>query len=133
MTSRWTAARRVTGLIPLIVSLASGAALATVTLTPAARDSTPSPDGNGRFSTYTEYGEPCINDAGQVAFVARLAATALGAADNDVLARVSAGASGAVSCLDVSAFPNGSVRSAIATWFGALCLARGPPLGAGAW
>jgi len=60
-------------------------------MTAAARDSMLSPDGNGRFSVYSDYGEPCINDAGQVAFAARLTATALGSADNDVIVRTSSG------------------------------------------
>lgn len=79
------------GLILLAASLSPGMAWSAVTLTPTARDSLASPDGNGRFSTYSEYGEPCINDLGQVAFAARLTATALGAADNDIVVRVSPG------------------------------------------
>src|SRR5262245_41496683 len=75
----------------IAVSSFPGSARSTVTMTAAARDSILSPDGNGRFSVYSDYGEPCINDAGQVAFAARLTGTALGSADNDVIVRTSSG------------------------------------------
>jgi hypothetical protein len=84
-------ARVALGSIPIAMALHPDLALSAVTLTAAARDSMSSPDGNGRFSVYSDYGEPCINDAGQVAFAARLTATALGGADNDVVVRTSPG------------------------------------------
>ncbi|MFN8177938.1 MAG: choice-of-anchor tandem repeat NxxGxxAF-containing protein [bacterium] len=82
-------------------------ALAAVTVTAAARDSLASPDGNGRFSGYSEYGEPCINDFGQVAFTARLTGTALGSSDNDVLVRVSPGGLVQLLARQGSAIPDG--------------------------
>ncbi len=60
---------------------------AAVTAVPVARDGNPAPGGNGSFGTYSNYGEPCLNDASQVAFTALLSGTSGGAADNDVLVR----------------------------------------------
>jgi hypothetical protein len=62
-------------------------ARATVTATPVARDGNPAPGGNGAFGGYTTYGEPCVNDASQVAFTAQLTGTSGGGTDNDILAR----------------------------------------------
>src|SRR5258706_7513766 len=80
----------VTGaLVALVLPSAAlpGAALATVTAVPVARDGIPAPGGNGSFGTYFNYGEPCVNDASQVAFTALLTGTSGGGADNDVLVR----------------------------------------------
>ncbi len=62
-------------------------ALATVTAVPIAREAIPAPGGNGTFGQYSSYGEPCLNDASQVAFTALLTGTSGGGADNDVLVR----------------------------------------------
>lgn len=66
---------------------ASGPVEAVVTVTPVARDGNPAPGGNGSFGSYPSYGEPCINDAAQVAFTAILTGTSGGGADDDVLVR----------------------------------------------
>ena len=58
----------------LAIAPVSALAAAAVTIIPVARDSMLAPDGNGRFSTYGTYGEPVLNDAGQVAFTGRFSA-----------------------------------------------------------
>ena len=59
---------------------------------PVARDGEAAPDGNGVYGSYTSFGDPCLNDAGQVAFSARLTGTAGGTADDEVITRARAGA-----------------------------------------
>jgi hypothetical protein len=58
---------------------------------PVAREGEAAPDGNGTYGTYTSFGEPCLNDVGQVAFSARLGGTAGGTADDEVITRALAG------------------------------------------
>ncbi len=78
-------------LAPLAVASIAGAAglpaTAAADLIPLARESEPSPDGNGTFGSYTSFAYPCLNDSGQVAFTARLSGTVGGSLDNDVLFR----------------------------------------------
>lgn len=82
--------RMVAGAVAALILMTltgTGPARAAVTAVPVARDGNPAPGGNGSFGTYSSYGEPCINDASQVAFTALLTGTSGGAADNDVLVR----------------------------------------------
>lgn len=81
--------RMVSGAVTVLILTLTGAGAtgAAVTAVPVARDGNPAPGGNGSFGTYSSYGEPCINDASQVAFTALLAGSSGGAADNDVLVR----------------------------------------------
>lgn len=97
--------------VAMFASLLPGPASSTVTWTAAARDSLASPDGNGRFSAYSDYGEPCINDLGQVVFAARLTGTTLGSADNDVIVRVSGGG-----ILELLARQGGAIPDGPGTW-----------------
>jgi hypothetical protein len=54
---------------------------------PIALEAGPAPGGNGAFGGYLDFGEPCLNDSGQIGFYAKLVGTAGGGADNDLLAR----------------------------------------------
>lgn len=85
----------------LASTLAAALALATLlinpepalaTAIPVARDGEAAPDGNGVYGSYTSFGDPCLNDGGQVAFSARLTGTAGGTADDEVITRARAGA-----------------------------------------
>jgi hypothetical protein len=62
-------------------------AAATVTVFPLARNGQPAPDANGSFGSFFSYHDPVLNEAGEVAFVGRFDATALGSLDNDYLVR----------------------------------------------
>ncbi len=74
--------------VQLILALVTTArAAATVTVTPLARQGDAAPDANGSFSTYFQYGDPVLNDAGEAAFMGRFASTAGGSADDDYLVR----------------------------------------------
>jgi len=55
--------------------------------TPLARQGDPSPDGNGTFGSYTDFGDPSLNDYFQVAFSAKLTGSSGGAANDEALLR----------------------------------------------
>ena len=82
-------------------------ARAAVRAIPVARDGNPAPGGNGSFGTYFNYGEPCINDASQVAFTALLSGTSGGSADNDVLVRGEAAGTVTLMARQGGAIPDG--------------------------
>jgi hypothetical protein len=84
-----------------------GAALATVTAIPIAREANPAPGGNGSFGLYGSYGEPCVNDASQVAFTAQLTGSSGGASDNDVLVRGVAGGAVTLMAREGQPIPDG--------------------------
>ena len=73
-------------LIGLALVLSSQLALA-VDVVPIAVETGAAPGGNGTFGGYLSFGEPCINDSGQIGFYANLVGTAGGGTDNDLLAR----------------------------------------------
>jgi hypothetical protein len=64
-------------------------AAATVTVFPLARNGMTAPDANGSFGSFFSYHDPVLNEAGEIAFVGRFDATALGSLDNDYLVRAS--------------------------------------------
>jgi hypothetical protein len=79
--------------LALLVTATPAHASLTVSAIPLARSTEASPDGNGTFGDYFGFGEPCVNDSGQVAFSADLTATTGGTADDEVLIRARDGVS----------------------------------------
>lgn len=71
----------------LVAAPRPAGATPTVTVVTLARQGMPAPDGNGTFSSYFDYTDPVLNNAGQAAFTGRFAGTALGGADDDYLVR----------------------------------------------
>ncbi len=84
---RMRSARRAAAALALGLAAVAAPAGATVSAIPVAREGNPAPGGNGSFGSYTSYGEPCLNDASQVAFTALISGSSGGTADNDVLVR----------------------------------------------
>lgn len=78
------------GLVLLILGAwcsAPSPSLASVSAVAIARDGMPAPGGNGAFGGYSNYGEPFVNDSGQVVFSCRLVATTAGSADDEAIVR----------------------------------------------
>jgi hypothetical protein len=75
------------------------------TAIPLVRQGDPAPDGNGIYGTYSNFGDPCLNDSGQVAFSALLGGTAGGAADNEVIVRAASGSPTALIVHEGEALP----------------------------
>jgi hypothetical protein len=97
-------------LVSLLVLLtlipASGLA-SPVDVTPIAIETGAAPGGNGTFGGYLSFGDPCINDSGQIGFYASLVGTAGGGSDNDLLARGQPGGPLVVIAREGNAIPGG--------------------------
>lgn len=61
---------------------------AAVEVVPLVKYLDPSPDGDGAFGSFLDYGVPCINDDSQVAFSADLQSTSGGTASDELMVRV---------------------------------------------
>src|SRR5262245_46695487 len=81
---------------------------AAVDVVPIAIETGAAPGGNGAFGGYLSFGEPCINDSGQIGFYANLTGTAGGGADNDLLARGQPGGPTVVIAREGNSIPGGS-------------------------
>ena len=78
-----------------------------IAIVPITRDGQASPDANGSFPTFFDYGEPFLNDSGQVVFSCRLVLTAGGSADNEVLVRGRGGSAPVLIAREGQAIPDG--------------------------
>jgi hypothetical protein len=78
-----------------------------VSAIPIALETGAAPGGNGTFGGYLDFGEPCLNDSGQIGFYAKLVGTAGGGADNDLLTRGQPGGPLVVIAREGNSIPGG--------------------------
>ncbi len=92
----------------LTLGVLAPAASASVEIFPIARFGDPSPDGDGTFGSYLDYGPPGLNDAHQVIFSADLSGNAGGGADDELLARAESDGSLTILAREGASIPGGT-------------------------
>jgi hypothetical protein len=86
------------------------AATATVEIIPLAQFGDPSPDGNGAFGSFLDFGPPCINDSSMVLFSATLSGSTGGGAADEILVRAKPGGTRVILARENAWIPGGTGR-----------------------
>lgn len=90
------------------LSMPASVARPAVEIVPLVQLGDPGPGGDGTYGSYLDYGPPCLNDAGQVAFSADLGGNAGGAATDELMLRVEPDGARTVLAREGSAIPDGT-------------------------
>lgn len=94
--------------IVIAIGFAASAARGAVEIVPLVRSADLGPGGDGTYGSYLDYGPPCINDDGQVAFSADLGSNAGGTAADELMVRVEADGAVTILAREGSAIPDGT-------------------------
>lgn len=99
---------RVRSGVLLTLGVLAPAASASVEVVPIARSGDLSPDGDGTFGSFLDYGPPGLNDAHQVIFSADLSGNAGGGADDELLVRAESDRSLTILAREGASIPGGT-------------------------
>lgn len=112
MTKHWFTRLTLASVVGLLGTLATGIprATAAVEIIPIVQYGDLSPDGDGAFGSFLDFGPPCLNDSSHVLFSARVQSNAGGSAVDELLVRGKPGGTRVILAREGALIPSGDGR-----------------------